>query len=84
MRVGMRATLLQVWSSHYNAVRVSLGLSDSLCSPDQAVAFQGCGDSVQNGGKLINSDYCILACAGDSSENCGGPDSYVLYVDVAP
>jgi len=37
---------------------------------------------MQNGGKPMDTKYCMLACSGDSSENCGGANSLVLYYNT--
>ena len=54
----------------------TLSLFDEICS---SFALQGCGNGVRNGGEMIDPGHCNLACSGDSSELCGGADSYNLY-----
>ncbi|KAF8265654.1 WSC domain-containing protein [Lactarius quietus] len=39
-----------------------------------------CGKSLNNYSAPIDQKYCLLACSGNSSESCGGPDALVLYV----
>ncbi|KAF8269902.1 WSC domain-containing protein [Lactarius quietus] len=41
-----------------------------------------CGDAIGNGGEEVHPDLCLLACSGDTSEKCGGANSYVLYVNL--
>jgi hypothetical protein len=73
------ASVGQVWSSHSNAVRnFTFGLEGVSLTKDFCSIHQGCGNST-NGGKAIDPSNCIMACSGDSTENCGGPDALVLY-----
>jgi len=39
-----------------------------------------CGKSLNNYAAAIDPKNCLLACSGNSSEICGGPDALVLYV----
>jgi len=39
-----------------------------------------CGNTLNKYAAAIDQKRCLLACSGDSSENCGGPDALVLYV----
>ena len=40
---------------------------------------QGCGNDT-NGVQLIDNSHCMMACSGDSTENCGGPDALIFYL----
>jgi hypothetical protein len=72
MHARLMASSWQVWSSHENAVCVSLRLFDD---PDD-----GLSGGVVGGGMGICTQNCMLACPGDSSEICGGANSLVVYV----
>jgi len=37
-----------------------------------------CGNST-NGGHEIDDSSCMMACSGDSTQNCGGPNALVFY-----
>jgi hypothetical protein len=71
-------------------VKAGVEFANQCCTPftsslnelpfsNQTFAAQGCGDSINNGGSLIDNKNCMLACSGDSIENCGGPNALVLY-----
>ncbi|KAI9453138.1 WSC domain-containing protein [Lactarius psammicola] len=38
-----------------------------------------CGNRIENGGTMIPSKNCMLACLGNSSEVCGGPNTLTVY-----
>ncbi|KAF8261472.1 hypothetical protein EI94DRAFT_797758 [Lactarius quietus] len=42
-----------------------------------------CGIGIDRGGMTISSSECMLACSGDSSEVCGGPNRLAIYYTVA-
>ena len=73
----------QVWSSDNNAVR-DFSLFESrwfvLTKKTTLGLFnQGCGNDT-NGVQLIDNSHCMMACSGDSTENCGGPDALIFYL----
>lgn len=42
-----------------------------------------CGNSIVNGGTPISASKCNMACAGNSSEFCGGPNALNVYNNTA-
>ncbi|KAF8263709.1 WSC domain-containing protein [Lactarius quietus] len=38
-----------------------------------------CDKNIENGGVEIEAQNCFLACSGNSSENCGGPNTLDMY-----
>ncbi|KAF8264549.1 hypothetical protein EI94DRAFT_463075 [Lactarius quietus] len=38
-----------------------------------------CDHSIQNGGRMIDAGFCVLACSGNTTEICGGASSLVVY-----
>ena len=44
-----------------------------------------CGNTLQNGSTQLPMSSCNMACSGDASEKCGGPNALlVFYSGVAP
>ena len=51
----------------------------SMIVPLTNLGLQGCGNST-NGGQEIEPSNCMMACSGDSTEICGGPNALTYYL----